>query len=565
MSLIRKVIADLSVLEKITDENIIDDMNAYFNRINDHAQVRNSIVMRYGQRIKKIQNPNNPDQEDEVYAAYDQQAFVKKVNAGMVGAISMGFGNKIGSGLATMFTEPTQKFTLTHPTITDLDAAQELLTAKRQAGGHSTALVKTDKQACQIGSSVLFMSHTGRRLRYQQTSPSAIRAYWADTIFDEDFEEAAGKERAVDTKDLEDASVIIIRLNRVDMTTWNYLAIFGRSTLYANGRWVQFRGSENSTEVPNFGDKGAFDYKIAGKPVNPLSYWANKFPDLDLPEYPLTVIVGGITDSDGPMPITYSLYEDCKEFDIQGSHLASTSQEAARGTRAIERSEMAKTMPLPKTTGGDVALMPGQKMVDVPHNGENSVHATTVLKDLMKSVGSGYSLADYMVVSEDHLLDASSGVALAVKTMPLQKFRRARVDENQSAIYKLFQIEKSYIAMFAEPDERAAANLLMQCEQTWDAGELILPENKMEEANRIISLKKEKILDEISAIQEYYKFATEDEAIEHYEKMRQRQKDYPPIVDEQSLMQSRPSFGLRGRARQQQAQAQPQNQEGGEQ
>ena len=552
MSTIRKAIADLSVLEKLTDESIIDDMNKYFNRIDDHAQVRDSIIVRYGQRIKKVQNPNNPDQEDEVYAAYDQQAFKKKVKAGMVGAISMGFGNKIASGLATMFTEPNQKFTLTHDSVEDLNTAQELLTKKRQRGGFDTAIVKCDKQGCQIGCSVLFMSHLSRRLRYQQISPSSVRGYWAESIIDED------EERAVDTKDIEDASVVIIRLNRVDYVRWNYLAILGRSEIYPNGRWVQYQADEGSTAIPDVDDKGSYDHKIEGKPANPLSYWANKNPDMDLPEYPISVLVGGITESDDPFPITYSLYEDCKEIDISGSHLNSTSQEAARGTRAIERSEIAKNMPLPKTTGGDVALLPGQTMVNVPHDGQNSVHGVTVLKDLMKSVGSGYSLADYMVVSEDHLLDASSGIALAVKTMPLQKFRRLRCDENQPFVYKTFQIEKSYIAMFAESDEKAAANLLMQCEQTWEPGELILPENKMEESSRIISLKKEGVLDEIGAIQEYYKYPSEDEAIEHYEKMKQRRKDYPPLAQEDAFQQ-RPSFGLRNRARQQQT---PNNDQG---
>lgn len=545
-STIRKAIADLSVLEKLTDESIIDDMNQYFNRINDHAQVRNSIVMRYGQRIKKVQNPNNPDQEDEVYAAYDQQSFKKKVDSGMVGAVSMGFGNKVSSGLATMFTEPGQKFKLTHDSFEDLTLASELLTNKREHGGFDAALVKADKGACQIGSNIVFISHLGRRLRYQQTTPSSVRGYWADSILDD------GEERAVDTKDFEDASVIIVRLTRVNYVEWNYLAIFGRSEIYENGRWVQYRASEGSTEIPEFGDKGAYDFNLNGKPANPLSYWANQNPDMDLPEYPIAVILGGITDSDDPCPITYSLYEDCKEFDISGSHLNSTSQEAARGTRAIERSEVAKNQPLPKTTGGDVALAPGMKMVDIPHNGENSVYATTVLKDLMKSVGSGYSLADYQVVSEDHLLDASSGVALAVKTMPLQKFRMNRIDENQPAVKKIFQIEKSYIQMFAEPDEKTAANLLFECEQSWEPGSLVLPENKMENASRIISLKKEGILDDISAIQEYYGYATEDEAVEHYEKMRDRRQKYPPIVDEQSLQKTKPSFGLKGRSRQKQ-------------
>lgn len=538
---IRKMIADLAVLDKVRDEQIIDDMNKYFSRISDHSQIRDSIITRYGQRIKKVQNPNNPDIQDEVYAAYDQQAFKKKVDAGMVGAVSMGYGNKIVSSLATLFTEPNQKFTLRHDSIDDLEDAEELLNKKRRLGGFQTALVKADRQSCQIGSSLVFISHTGNRMKYQQVSPASIRAYWADSIIDE------GGERAVDRKDLEDASVIVIRLNQVDYVTWNYLAIFGESEIYENGRWVQYQSSSESTAVPDFGDPGIHEFTINKKPANPLTFWAKQNPDLDLPEYPLSVIVGGTTDSDEAMPTTSSLYEDCKEVDVAGSHLMSTSQEAARGTRAIERSEMAKNQPLPKSTGGDVALMPGQTMVDVPHHGENSKHAMEVLKELMKANGSGYSVPDYLVVSEDHLLDASSGVALAVKTMPLQKFRQFRADENQLFVSKIFDIEKSYISMFAEPSEKSAATTLMGCGQSWEPGSILLPENKMEEAQRIIALKKEGVLDEITAIQEYYKLSTEEEAKEVYQAMKERQQEFPPL-SQASQPQARP-IGLRGRVR----------------
>lgn len=547
---IRKAIADLKVLEKIRDEQIVDDMISYFNRREDHSQVKDMIVMRYGQRLRKIQDPNNPDKLEEVYEPYEKTSFAKKVDSGMVGAVTMGFSNKVANAHATLFTQETQKYKLTHETIEDVTEAEELLSKKRKKGKHKVAMVKADKQSIEIGSSLVFVSHKGFDLMYQRIPPSAIRAYWADTIIHE------GEERAVYTDDLEDATVIVIRLGAASYTTYNYLAIFGESDEYPDGRWVRYESTPQSTAIPPFGSEEAYDFKLPGnskKPANPLTYMKKQYPEMGIPEYPLAVILGGVTDDDDPCPVYTSLYEDSKEIDLAGSHLISTSQEAARGTRAIERDATAKSYPLPKTTSGTISLLPGQRMVDVPHRGENSKHAMDVLTEMKKSTGGGYSVPDFLVVSEDHMFDASSGVALDIKSIPLKEARKFRIGEVTASVDKIFMIEKAYIAMFAKPEERNAANLLLECEQTWDPGELRLPENKLEEANRIISLKSAGVLDEIAAIQEYYKLPTIDEAIEVYEEMRKRKEDYPPIdaqqQQQQQAPQANPTFGLRGRAR----------------
>jgi hypothetical protein len=145
----------------------------------------------------------------------------------------------------------------------------------------------------------------------------------------------------------------------------------------------------------------------------------------------------------------------------------------------------------------------------------------------MIDAAAGYGVPDFMVASEDHTLDASSGIALQVKTRPLVKERARREDINATQVSKIFEIEKALLHLFYESAETSA---LLPLTMAWTAGPLELPENKKEKADRILALKKDGILDEIAAIREYYGFATIDEAVDEYNRMKERRVKYPPLV-----------------------------------
>ena len=520
MSLSRKTMQELSISQIVVDETAVDDQLAYFHRREDHAQVRTGIKKVYGTGIKKSDDPGKSGNANETYV---RAGLTDRVDAGMVPTIAAGFGAKITDALATLHTEPGQRFTLVHDTAKDTKEAQDLLDAHRDEGAFLSSVTKADERSVQVGSSAVMTSFSDDKLSYQALSPSDIRAYFADTIIDGD------QPRAVNKKDIEDATVVVIRLDQIDVMTWSYLAIFGRSDIYPQGRHVTFRANNKTTDIPKPGDGNAQDYRIGGELANPLSYYANLHPDEKLPEYPIAVIDGGVTESSGVMPTYSSLYEDSLEMDISASHLLSTSGDAARGTTVVTRNEQAAGKPLPRTLRGQVSLEVGMGIEHVPHGASESVAALEVHTKLMVEVGAGYGVPDYMIVSEDYTVEASSGTALEAKTRSLKIKREKRVNFNRDRVTKIFDISKSLMGLFLDPST-PGLSLLVACRQTWEAGELRLPENRNETAERVVKLMDKGVYDTVAAIRIVYQLATDEEAIEEYDRMKARQSKYPPLA-----------------------------------
>ncbi len=523
MPLIKRALQNLRESSTTVGETIVDNMLSYFQRRDDHDQIRDAIKQRYGVGIKTTTDPKNKNASTE---AYVKEGFDIKVDSGLTEVLAVGFGAKVVAGLASLFTEPGQRYTLIHENEeTDLKDAENLLQEHRENGGHSAAMTLSDKRSVQVGSAGPLIGFSGGFLSYQVLSPSDVRAYYSDTIDDE------GDIRVPDSTDIEDASVVVIRLSEVDQMTGRYLAIFARSDIYPKGRYVTYEASKESTEVPKPDDKDSkvIDFDILGELCNPLSFWADQHPDEIIPEYPIAIIKGGVTEDGVLMPVSTSLYEDSKGFDVSGSHLLETSGDAARGTTVITRRAEAAMKPLPRTLVGQIALSVGQEVDHIDHGAGESVKALDVHTKLATEVAAGFQVPDYMVSSEDHAIEASSGIALEVKSRPLKKQRDHRIDLNRPEVKRIFAIEKALIGLFVGTDE-PGVSLLLECKQTWEPGELRLPENRLETAKRIISLMDKGIMDAIAAIREYYQFPTDAEAEEFYVKMKDRAAEFPSLA-----------------------------------
>ena len=528
--IVRQAINELSVHELIATEAIVDTVVNYFNRRDDIEQVRSAIKTRYGYGIVSVKDPNN-DKAPPV-ETYAKENFHEQVDAGMVDSLSVGFGQRMTNALATLFTEKGAKFTLVHNESTkenqrDVQAADDLLNYYREEGGFNSSLVKADQKSVQIGSSAVFPRFSRDTMSYDVLAPSDIRAFWAKTITEE------GKVRSTDSTDIEDASVVIIRLSQVDVATWRYLAIYGESKEYEFGRYVEYEASNESTDVPELGAKGAIEYEIDGIYCNPLTYWAKQpeNKDLDLPEYPIAIIDGGTTEG-GFMPTTTSLYENCLKLDEKASHTVSTVDDAAVGLTVVTRGHEGKTATLPRSLSGKVALDVGLDVEHISKDSQASVDAWSIKEKAAVEIAGSYGVPAYMVVEEDSaFVQAESGIALQVKTQQLRKSRDRRYNDNRPGVKKIFQIETAYLGLFSERDD-AAAKLLQECTQTWDAGELKLPQNQKESVDRIKTLGEIGVMDTIAQIKDYYQFATDSEAIDFYEKMKERKTKYPPLVEE---------------------------------
>jgi hypothetical protein len=540
--IVRTAINDLAVQELVAREAAVDVVTNYFNRQTDITQVKASIKVRYGYGIKSVQDPNN---STAVLETYVKENFHEAVDAGLIDAITIGYGQKITNALATLFTESGLRFGLVHPNDTkdnrvDVTAAEVLLKDNRDKGSFLSVMTSADQKSVQVGSSAVLIAPVRGSLCYQVLSPADVRAFFSDTISEE------GRIRATDKTDIEDASVITIRLSNVNLDTWNYLAIFGQSDEYPMGRYVEYQASNIAAEIPAFNSEGTVEYFVEtdGGVIycNPLTYWANMNPDLDLPEYPIAVLDGGVTEANEYMPITESLYDNCLKFDEKASHLLSTSQDDARGTMVFSRTETGAGKPLPRTATGAIVTEPGIDTERVDHDSQASVDAWTVLEKEMIQCAGGFGIPAYYIVEEDsQFAQASSGIALQVKTEQLKKARQKRIAKNRPSVRKIFTVEQALISLFSEADETDIV-LLNETEQRWDAGEIKLPQNKTEVVQYIDTLMNNGIMDTIAGIKEFYQLATDQEAIEVYEKMKDRATDFPSLVEPE-----KPKVGLQTR------------------
>ena len=538
MTLIRQAITDLNDLTRLSQIDLVDAMVAYYARQTDKSTIRSAIKARYGYGIKKVDDGVESGTTIETYA---REGFSEQVDAGMIEAISSGFSPKIVNALATLYTERTQKYTYTHETAEDTEPAETLLNKHREFGGYNATLTAADKLSIQAGSSAVLVSFTRDHLHYQKFSPADISVYFGDYIIEDDVE------RLVNMSDLNDATAVRIRLSQYDATTWNYLLILARSDLWPQGRHVTFRADSTGGNIPAIGEEGVFDWYPEGSSevANPLSYFAAQNPEeIDLPEFPLSILYGGTTQSGDVMPVSTSLYTDCLEMDVATSHLLSTSQEAAAGTLVIVRDVTGRSAPLPTQLTGKVALAPGLSIERVDSNSTASIDGVQALKDFQVAIASGYGVPDYMAVSEDHMLEAASGISLQIKTKPLKQVRADRVELNKPFMRNVFAIEKILIDLHSTDNNSPEFALLKECEQEWDAGELEIPENKKEKTERIQVARDAGFIDEIEAIRQANGFVTDEEAIEFYDKMKKRAKTYPKINKEEPI---KPVPGLQGR------------------
>jgi hypothetical protein len=519
----------------------------YFDRVDTRKQIFDSFLEIYGTELRSEPDPNAPGEQIQ---AYVNARFNKKIANQMVEALCVGFGPKVASALASLFTEPDNKFSLTHEVEDkDVKPAEELLEAHRKEGGYKTAIVDADKIAVETGSSAIFVNAVDNWTTYEHFGPDDIRIFPGKTV------EKNGKTRAADPKKLADADHIIICFGESDTYgEWNYLAIYRQSKAYPLGRWVIYTAGD-TVEVPKYGSKKIIQEYVDeedGQRCNPLSRYAVEHPDLFVPEYPLVIFNGGLNKSKDIMPVTMSLHESCLELSRASSHTLSRSQIAATGTRALEKDLKSDAAPVPDSLSGDLNLSAGQHIVSVPHDAAACEIAYTIIKGLTIDAASGFGVPDYMVVTEDHTLDASSGRALEIKARPLVKARNDRIEKNLKAVRTLYQIEQAYISMFAaKTTDESVITLLEECSQNWEPGELDMPQDDQEVATTCQTMSNLGAMDTIEVTRRFYQLPTDVEAMEFYQKMKDRAEKYPPLNQEEEPPAPEPEkpIGIRRKRR----------------
>lgn len=500
------------------DSTLTSKVLGYFGRTTDRAQIKNAILARYGTGIKIEKTPSGTTRETYVVNGFDE-----RINAGHVEVVSSGFGHNLSTAVANMFTEPGLKFSLVAGEGADLKKVTEFFEDFREASQFLDGMTQADRESFQLGCSALWLEFYEGLIKYRTIDPGKIKV-----CFDQIIETEDGP-RPVNYSDIEDATCVIMETGNLDGTTKSFLAIYGRSVDLPYGRYVTYQTSGDGKTVPEVGEPGSYDWRIPGTdtPANPLSYYAAQNPDEVVPEYPIAIFYGGHVQRDRLFPVSTTILEEALEADVTASHLRGISNDHARGARVIERDRTAAGAPLPPALYGNVSLEPGQKLVAVDGNASAAEIAWKLLKEGGVATAQGYGVPDFYVSSEDHTLEASSGVALKVRSVPLVRFRAERININRPAVDKVFRIERALIGLFAED---AQADTLQTCSQIWEPGALNFPEDTQVTVANVAQLVSLGVYDTIEAMRVVFQLPSEADAIDKYEALRKRALQYPPLA-----------------------------------
>jgi hypothetical protein len=528
MPRIRENITDLSVgTNVISAEQDDDEIIRYFNRNDDHGILKSALELAYSVGLSDI----TLDGGETIETYSGGREFREKLETGEIDALNLGWGHKIANAKATLFTEPGLKFSLAlNDSDMDVTDAEKILKRHRKNGSFIANNVSANRVAVFRGCCLMMVSYLRGNLRYKKIYPGQVRVKWGEEIIEN------GRLRPVDILDIEDASAVLVRLGQVGINKFSYLGIIPSNPQVPNGRYVTFVDSITCQEIPPIGEKGVIDYRIGGEkgePVNPLTYHANQHPERDLPEIPIAVMIGGTVDSEVLCPTFRTLYEQSLIFDKKTSHILAKAEEKAAGTLAVKRNHEAMGQPLPRRLTGTVSLQQGQEIEDIAHDASACDIAHKLKRADMIDTAASYSVPDFMVVSEDHTVDASSGRALDIKARPLKKDRKNLIDLNGPYVDRLFEIERATLEFMDEEEDKGGLAILAECSQTWEAGPLVLPEDKSDVATRIISLGNAGVIDTIAQIQEYYQLPSDKEAIDLYDRMKERRDEFPPLNQEE--------------------------------
>lgn len=503
------------------DSRTTANILGYAGRTTDRKQIRDAIMRRYGTRLKIAKDAATGID----YQLYEKEGFGRRLDAGHIETVSVGFGHKVVSAIATLFSEETQNFELVGPGGADADAASELLDEMRGGGLFVDSLVQADQDSIWVGCLPVFTEFVDDTLKYRPMDPGRIQVLFEPSI------ESNGMIRATNRLEIEDASCVVIQTGMVDGQVKSYVAIFGRSYDLPNGRYVVFSSSGDGTDIPKPGTDDAWDWMADGEVANPLSWYANQYPNENIPEYPIAIIHSCLVSRDRLFPISTSLLTESLEADVAASHIRSTSGDNARGTRVFTKSDDGASQPVPESLHGDVVLEPGQTLAQVNTDTGGPKIAWELLQEELVAVGQGFTVPDHYTSSRDHTVEAASGAALIVRGRQLSKLRSRRIEVNRPAVAKIFTIEKILISLMA-PDhvDQAAIDLLASCEQNWDPGKTDAIETEAEKVSAIRELAEMGIYDTIEQIRIVFNLGSEAEAVEKYEQLAKRRQEYPPLA-----------------------------------
>lgn len=525
----------------------ISDAIAFFNRSRDTELLSKAMVHRFGTTMVE-------DPEDKSIKYYRRSMDSSAIETRFIEKINTGFGSRVIWSLANLGSEPDQSWQFVDrksKAQNNIDKVSELIQEVREQGKFSTTFIELDAVSVMVESSFFHIYHDGEKIAYDVVTPDKIWIKFGQKI----TMRGGGAEdstRWVDYRKLDDASAVIVLMQEgsareaaysgVDSDLNVYLAYVGACDSHIDGRFVAYQGRA-PWPIPDVGSPSILDENmVGGEPCNPLTwllhYGEASDRELVTTEYPFVIFRGGhriVTD--GLMPTTVSLYEDCLELEIAFSRLLRAALSGARGRDLIRLGQAQHK--LPKNL--DIVVM--DEGDDFQNIGWPAAHARDgmdVVLRLVEQTSGGYCVPGYMVVGQLGGMNPPSGVALALQTQPLIRFRNHRTKLNQDAVRGIFDIERAMLRIHYPRDTRGL--LKGNITQLWNPGEWQVPDTPLEEIQATTQEMDAKLVDYVGAIQRRYRLASEADAISLIEKMDARDPEFksPLAVPEEPMVSGAP-------------------------
>ena len=553
--LTREAFASLQRLARAVDDSSLDEaltaLDGYdpLTGQTDADQLRSKIKTRYAIGIRH--------NSDGTWSQYTHSSVSEQVDAGMMECVCVRTLRRIAEATATLFSQADQSWTITTPgeeepepekdengdPIPVENPSEDALATLRQRGRFDVTMVRADRVAVALGSCLVRVLWRGGRLAYEAVPPQCVSLGYGRQIDD------GGEPRSTDTGDIEDASVVVIKLPRISDESSDsrdhFIAYFGRSAGYPRGRCVEYVASEwYRVPEPGRSKDILYEHEYGGGIGNPLTMLQDRIGAEACPwEYPVAALYGTDAPQYQALPRHgRALFDACVEMDLAWSRMLACAHQAASKTAVLTCTEASMQAP-PSCITGAVRLGPNEQMDWKGPAAADVEQASNVVGRIGRTVAEAWNVPGYLVL-DDEMTSPQSGVALAIRTQPMITHREMRERINRASVMRLFDVERCVVQAATGTEPWPAASVL-----SWYPGRLLMPRNELELIQQLQAGITAGIIDTTDAIKEYHQFATDAEAEQYARDIARRSREVPGTQRGGARMQS--SGIVPGAARQQ--------------
>jgi len=507
-----KYVDDAIQLKNPGDADIALD---YLDCVEDQKILKAYVIGRYGTALRR-------EIKEDGTAGYEQYyhgAIKEAIEKGLIELVLSHSYQRIVQTTACLFTQ-SHSFDFEGPTGDTVEEVEEIITDYRTRGRAKQQFVRADRLAMALGSSILRLGwRAPDRITYEAIPPQCIWIVMADRI--EDTEYGA---RAVDRQDIEDASAVVLQLASQLTSTGTrqrtYIAYIGRCEEYPEGRCVTYQGADWQP-IPVPGSKEILEecrQAEEGEICNPLTWLSATI------EYPVSILLGSDQAVSLLTDTGLSLFQNCIEIDIAKSRVLTAAVEAARGLKIIKDPTGAGA---PTSLFGAVVLHQGQELIFGGIPAAEAESAMRTINAISRSLAESYSVPGFLVdISNTNTPE--SGYALSIQYRPLIEKRRERAELNETAVERIYQIERALHNAYA-----GGIEIGDEITQHYYLGDYEIPVNPTEELALLKEQKAMGLVDDVEICMSLWDL-TEDEARQYLERIRAREAELPPSSAQES-------------------------------